>query len=195
MSSPPNLAEILAQISDGICVLKEDTEVSFLNEKASLILEAADVDFHNKIAQALKERAATRFEHFHPSMRRWFEHQTHPNADGGLTLVSREISERRRADERLRSLVEGGKILASSLECEKTFPELAEFIASKLADSCTIYVTEQDGLAEIASANSAFAIDAASELDLNRVVTSGESEMLPAPISRALVPIVAENAV
>jgi len=194
MSALPNLAEILGKIGDGICVLTGDREVSFANESASRILEAAGVDFHHKIALALKERAARRFEHFHPSMKRWFEHQTHPNLDGGLTLVSREISERRRADERLRSLVEGGKILASSLECEKTFAELAEFIASKLAGSCMIFVAEEGEFIEVAAANSALAIDAPSESDLNRVIASGESETRSAPTSRILVPIMAGKA-
>src|SRR5262249_40353003 len=65
-----------------------------------------------------------------------------------------DLSERRRAEARLRSIVEVGRILASSLEYKKTFPELAEFIVSRLANACMIFIREDDQLVRIASAYS-----------------------------------------
>jgi PAS domain S-box-containing protein len=322
MSSSPNLAEILSKIHDGICVLGSDEQVTFVNEKATHILQTADDDFRGKITKAARDRAATRFEHFHASMNQWFEHQAYPNVDGGLTLISRDttsrhriedalraseerfrrvvesriigvvviqdgfiteandvflnmlgytrtdvvthqlnwrqmtpsdcddldaearselhasgmfspyekeflcndgrrvpvlvcgvatqvksdaeetlclvldLSERRRADERLRSILEGGKILASSLECEKMLPELAEFIVSKLADSCVIFIKEDDRLVRVTSAHSIpIKPDEELETRVSRVMESGRGEMMVAPISRAIVPIVAVDEV
>src|SRR5262245_37470356 len=103
MSSSPNLAEILSKINDGICVLSEDRQISFVNEKSSEILSVADEEFHRRIAEALNERLAGRFEHFHASLNRWFEHHTYPNPDGGLTLLSCDVTARRRMEDALRA--------------------------------------------------------------------------------------------
>jgi PAS domain S-box-containing protein len=320
MFSPPNLAEVLGKINDGICVLTWDNRVSFTNEKASQIFEAADETFREKIQQALRDRSTFRFEYFHASLNRWFEHHTYPNTDGGLTVVSCDVtsrhrleealrsseerfrrviesniigvivvengfvteandvfltmlgytrndlvlrhlrwremtppefdaldvkartevestgvfspfekeflrrdgsrvpvlvggvatgahdkvhetlclvldlSERRRAEERMRAIVEAGDILASSLECEKTFPELAEFIVSKNADSCTIFVKEGERLIRMAAAHS-IPIMAYAELEnaLTRVMTTGRPEITTTPVSRIFAPIVAHK--
>ena len=320
MSSSPDLAEILSKINDGICVLSGDRQVSFVNERASEILNAADEVFHRKITDALNEQSARRFEHFHASLNRWFEHHTYPNPDGGLTLLSCDVtprrrmeealraseerfrrviesniigvivvengfiteandvflkmvnytradlvqrqlrwremtppefdapdakarielestgvfspyekeflrkngsripvliggvtiqadvprretlclaldlSGRRRAEERMRCMMEVGKILASSLECEKTFPEAAEFIVSNLADSCVIFIREGDQLIRVAATHSMPLVSEGElQSDLYRVMTTGEPEMTVAPVSRLLVPIIARN--
>src|SRR5215510_10916803 len=103
MSSSPDLAEILGKINDGICVLSRDQRVSFVNEKAAEILNAVDQTFYKKIAEAVEERLTLRFEHFHAPLNRWFEHRTFPNADGGLTLTSRDSTSRHRIEEALRA--------------------------------------------------------------------------------------------
>jgi PAS domain S-box-containing protein len=320
MSSSPNLAEILGKINDGICVLSAESQISFVNDRAAQILEAADPIFRKRIDESLSARVTTRFEHFHNSLNRWFEHRIYPNPDGGLTVISSDItsrhrmeealraseyrfrrlidsniigvivvengfiteandvflrmvqyspddvigrrlrwremtpsefdaddakarveleskgvfspyekqflrkdgthldvliggvampcdasihetlclvldlSERRRAEERVRSVVEGGKILASSLECEKTFPELAEFIVSKLADSCSVFVLENDRCIRIAHVHSVpFQMENEIDSDLNRVMSSGHPEIILHPSSRALIPIAAQN--
>jgi PAS domain S-box-containing protein len=320
MTSPNNLAEILGKINDGICIWSADQQVSFVNERASQILKADDELFQRKIETAMKEGSQTRFEYFHAGVNRWFEHHTYPNADGGLTLISRDItsrhrmeealrvseerfrrliesniigvivmedgclteandvflkmvdstradlvrgqlrwrdmtphefnaldtkaaieleskgvftpyekelvrkggnrlpvlvggvaiqasesrhetlclvldlSERRRIEEGVHSMVECGKILASALECEKTFPELAEFIVSKLADSCLIFAIRDGRLIRLAAAHSTVSV-VESELQpaLNRVRSSGKEEVISTHVSRALVPIIARN--
>src|SRR5215510_2916792 len=103
MSSSPDLAEILGKINDGICVLSRDQRVSFVNEKAAEILNAVDQTFYKKIAEAVEERLTLRFEHFHAPLNRWYEHRTFPNADGGLTLTSRDSTSRHRIEEALRA--------------------------------------------------------------------------------------------
>jgi hypothetical protein len=85
----PNLAEILSKVSDGLSVFDKDLDVTFVNEKAASILDADDEVFRKRLAQALKDHAPIRFDHFHASMSRWFEHQTYPNA---VSRCSRETS-------------------------------------------------------------------------------------------------------
>jgi PAS domain S-box-containing protein len=114
MSSSPNLAEILAKIGDGLCVLDKDRRPTFVNEKASRILETADDIFHNRIYRSLDERATIRFEHFHAGLNRWFEHQTHANEDGGITIFSRDVTSRHRLEEALRASEERFRRLMES---------------------------------------------------------------------------------
>src|SRR5438477_9678783 len=110
----PNLAEILSKISDGLSVFDKDLGLTFVNDKAASILEAADEAFHNRLAQTLKDHAPIRFDHFHASMSRWFEHQTYPNPDGGFTLFSRDITSRRRLEDALRASEERFRRLMDS---------------------------------------------------------------------------------
>src|SRR5947207_9763648 len=110
----PNLADILAKISDGLCVLDQDGRVTFANDKASEILKNADSAFQDRIKQALRDGIPTRFEFFHQSLKRWFEHQTYPHSDAGLTLFSRDITSRRRLEEALRASEERFRRLMDS---------------------------------------------------------------------------------
>src|ERR1051326_2441480 len=112
--APPNLADILAKITDGLYVLDATGQVIFANEKASQILAAAEPEFHDRIARALPEGIISRFESFHHSLKRWFEHQTSPNPDGGLTVFSRDITSRRRLEDALRASEERFRRLMDS---------------------------------------------------------------------------------
>jgi PAS domain S-box-containing protein len=317
----PNLADILAKINDGLSVLDQSGHTTFANDKASQVLQTTEPAFHDGIQQALHDGIPTRFELFHDSLKRWFEHQTYPNSDGGLTVFSRDItsrrrmedalraseerfrrlmdsgiismfvvesgmiteandmflrtvgytrddlvarqlrwreltppeydaldalarreievngvfspyekefirkngsrvsvliggvgthkeppetlclaldlSERKRAEERLLALLECGKILASSLDCEKTFPEVAEFVVSKFADACLIFVNEQGTLVRMAAAHRA-PLTAAINIDgtdIRRVLSNGQTETVGLPISRILVPMIMGNEV
>jgi PAS domain S-box-containing protein len=319
MSSSPNLAEILAKIGDGVCVLDKNRSLTFVNETASSILETVDDGFQNRISQSINERTSRRFEHFHTALNRWFEHQTYPNEDGGITLFSRDITsrhrleealraseerfrrlmesniigvavlegeyvaeandvflamvgytrgelvtrqlhcrqmtpagydsldanarnelsacgvfqpyekeffrkdgsrvpifiggvatgresaetvclaldltERKRAEERMRSIVESSKILASSLEYQTTFIELADFIASNLADSCAIFVLDEGELIRMAAAQGVPVSESDADPDITAVMRTGKSEINLAPASQILVPILACNGV
>src|SRR5207249_9907367 len=121
---------------------------------------------------------------------------THKDPPETLCLAL-DLSERKRAEERMRGLVECGKILASSLDCGKTFPEVAEFIASNVADSCLIFVDEQGSLVRMPAAHRAPIVRDADidPVDIRRVLAHGNIEMSTMPISRALVPLTTRDRV
>ena len=322
MFSPPNLAEILGKVSDGICVFENSREVSFANEKAATLLAAADEDFDRKIKEAFADQLGRRFEHFHAGLNRWFEHQTYPGENSRLTMISRDVtsrhrmeealraseerfrrvidsniigvivvesgfiteandvflrmvghgrdelatrqlhwrgmtpqeydaldakartdlktagvfgpyekeflrkdesrvpvlltgvalhgwpdkpetlclamdlSERRRAEERVRTIVECSKILASSLECEHTLPELAELIVSKFADTCAVFIRDGHQLLRTASASrTPVEHNLQTGSDLERVIANRRSLVTRSPISQVVSPIIARNEV
>jgi signal transduction histidine kinase len=117
--------------------------------------------------------------------------QRHPDVHETVCLAL-DLSERRRSEERTKSIVEAGKILASSLEHEKTFPELAEYIVSKIADSCEIYIREGGELIRVVAIPTG---DTAEDLrsELSRVQVTGKPFVRAAPASRVLVPITARG--
>lgn len=322
MSSSPKLADALSKINDGICVFGSDRQPTFVNEKALQLLETADDEFRAKIKLAFADGSGRRFEYFHAGLDRWFEHQSYPHGDGGLTIISRDItsrhrieaalraneerfrriidsniigvivveagtiteandgflkmvghtrrelvtrqlhwremtppeydvadtksrdelktagvfspyekeffrkdgsrvpillsgvsiegppntpetlclamdlSERRRAEERVRLIVECSKILASSLECDKTLPEVAELVVSKIADACSIFVREDDELTRMASASrTPVKQGIQAEAEIENVMASGTSYAAVSPVSCIVSPIVARNEV
>src|SRR5205085_5347446 len=118
-----------------------------------------------------------------------------PNTPETLCLAM-DLSERRRAEERVRSIVECSKILASSLDCEDTFPQLAQFVVSKLADSCAIFIEEDNRLVPMAAAGKTIIQPTQeTEQDLKTVLSTGNSKIILSPGSCALIPIMARGAV
>jgi PAS domain S-box-containing protein len=322
MSSSLKLADALSKINDGICVFGSDRKPTFVNEKASQLLETADNEFQAKIKLAFTDGSVRRFEHFHTGLDRRFEHQSYLHDDGGLTIISRDItsrhrieaalraneerfrriidsniigvivveagiiteandgflkmvahtrrelvtrqlhwqemtppeydaadakarvelktagvfspyekeffrkdgsrvpilisgvaiegppntpetlclamdlSERRRAEERVRLIVECSKILASSLECDKTLPEVAEFVVSKIANTCSIFVREDDELTKAAAASrTPVGPGIQTDSEIENVMATGTSYIAVSPVSRIVSPIVARSEV
>jgi PAS domain S-box-containing protein len=110
--------------------------------------------------------------------------------------LAMDLSERRRAEERVRTIVECSKILASSLECENTLPELAEFIVSKLADTCAVFIRDTHQLRRMASVSKTpIEHNLQIATDVERVVATGKSLVTRSPISTVVSPIIARNEV
>jgi PAS domain S-box-containing protein len=317
MSNSTNLAEILAHLGDGVTVFDNERQIAFANDKASEILSHTDERFYSLATGAFRDRIPRRFEHFHAALNRWFEHQTYPNADGGMTVLSRDItsrhrieealrasedrfrkliesniigivvadtervteandvflkivgytreelarkqlrrqgltpseyeeldakarrelettgvcapyekelirkdgrrvailtggvligkdppeilglvldlSERKRNEQRVRHIVEGGKILATSLECDKTFAELAEYIVSTSAVCCAVFVKEEERVRRVATAYAPQAGAAEPKFNIESVLATGKSELTYVPTSTVVVPILAHD--
>src|SRR5262245_45187777 len=309
----PNLAEILAHLGDGVTVFDKESQIAFANDKASEILSAPDERFTSLTTGAFRDRIPRRFEHFHSTLNRWFEHQTYPNADGGMTVFSRDITsrhrmedalrasedrfrkliesniigvvvtngafvteandvflrmightreelvkkqlrlqemtakeyrdldtkarheleatgvctpyekelirkdgrsvsilvgavmvrkdpfeelslvidltDRKRSERRIHHMVEGGKILATSLECDRTFTELAEYIVSTSAASCVVFVKDEGGVRRLAAAYAPQSGMVEPNFNIEAVLETGKSQLTVAPVSVVTVPI------
>ncbi|HUH13167.1 MAG TPA: ATP-binding protein [Longimicrobiales bacterium] len=61
------------------------------------------------------------------------------------TVVLRDVTDRRRAEEAQRFLARAGALLASSLDYEATLSSVARLAVSSLADWCVVYIREEGG--------------------------------------------------
>src|SRR5215471_19900095 len=127
---------ILETIADSFFALDSECRFTFVTATAGELLgtpasrliglkftealrELENTEFHGSIVRSLAEQSAQRFDQFHSRQGRWFEYQTYPQSGGGLAVAGRDVTKRRRAEMRLRHLVEATKILSSSLNIEK----------------------------------------------------------------------------
>ena len=86
-------------------------------------------------------------EAYSNSIGRWIEYRAYPTEEG-LSLVFRDIDDRRRHDERLRFLAEASTLLSSSLDYETTLSNIAELAVPALASSCVIDLVGENGQLE-----------------------------------------------
>jgi PAS domain S-box-containing protein len=82
--------------------------------------------------------------------RRWVRAVMYPVKDetgavAEVVLIHQDITERRRAEDAQRFLAEAGEVLASSLAYEETLSAVANLVVPRLADWCSVYVTDAEG--------------------------------------------------
>ena len=68
----------------------------------------------------------------------------------GVGAVLMEITDRKRADDRLRLLAESGELFSSSLDANEIFRRVARVVVPRIADACNIFLTSGDGLQRVA---------------------------------------------
>jgi PAS domain S-box-containing protein len=90
--------------------------------------------------------------------RHWLSSYYPVHTEGGETIgvgaVIMEITDRKRADDRLRLLAEAGELFSSSLDRSEIFARVARVVVPALADSCNIYLARGETLERVAYAHS-----------------------------------------
>ena len=72
----------------------------------------------------------------------------------GVGAVIMEITDRKRADDRLRLLAEAGELFSSSLDREEIFRRIAHVVVPRIADACNIFLADGDRLLRVARVHS-----------------------------------------
>jgi PAS domain S-box-containing protein len=157
-------ATVLEAIADGFVTFDREWRYGYVNRVAADLVGRLPEDLIGRVlwdvhsgnddtplARALREamehgRQASG-EAFSNSIGRWIEYRAYPTEDG-LSLVFRDIDQRRRHDERLRFLAEASTLLSSSLDYETTLSNVAELAVPGIASSCVIDLVGENGQLE-----------------------------------------------
>jgi PAS domain S-box-containing protein len=157
-------ATVLEAIADGFVTFDREWRYGYVNRVAAelvgrqpedligrILWEAHPGHYETPFARILREAMSSGHqasgEAYSNSIGSWIEFRAYPTEDG-LSLVFRDITERRRHDERLRFLAEASTVLASSLDYETTLSNIAELAVPELASSCVIDLVGEGGRLE-----------------------------------------------
>ena len=147
-------AAVLEAIADGFVTFDREWRYGYVNRVAAELVGCVpedligrvlwdvhpgndDTAFAGVLRDAMTSGVQATGEAYSNSIGRWIEYRAYPTEDG-LSLVFRDIDERRRHDERLRFLSEASTLLSSSLDYETTLSNIAELAVPALASSCVI---------------------------------------------------------
>lgn len=147
-------AAVLEAIADGFVTFDREWRYGYVNRVAAELVGCVpedligrvlwdvhpgndDTAFAGVLRDAMTSGVQATGEAYSNSIGRWIEYRAYPTEEG-LSLVFRDIDERRRHDERLRFLSEASTLLSSSLDYETTLSNIAELAVPALASSCVI---------------------------------------------------------
>ncbi len=109
---------VFERISDAFVALDSHWRYTYVNSKAGMLFgrdpesligkqiwtefpEGVGQKFHQAYEKAMREQEPVTLEEFYPPYGKWFENHIYPSADG-VTIYFHDITERRRAEEKLR---------------------------------------------------------------------------------------------
>ncbi|MEW6187021.1 MAG: PocR ligand-binding domain-containing protein [Thermodesulfobacteriota bacterium] len=112
------VTQILERISDGFGSLDREWRYTFVNEKLAQTVgrrredligchiwtefpDAVGTQVHQAYLRAMADQVPIDLEHYYPPFERWFQHRFYPSPDG-LTVFSRDITERKQGEEELK---------------------------------------------------------------------------------------------
>ena len=110
---------VFGSITDGFFAVCKDWRFTFANDEIvrrfgrrregivgghiwELFPDAVGNEAYINLHRAMADRVAVEYEIFYPPLQRWFLDKAFPTSDGGLAVFTRDITERKGADDRLR---------------------------------------------------------------------------------------------
>jgi len=156
------LSAVLEGTTDAFFSVDREWRLTYVNRRAEALVGRAREELvphalwdcfpaaASSEARAALERAMASGEavemEANPVPGRWVEIHAHPSPEG-LAIYFRDVSARRRREERDRLLTAAGAVLAGSLDdAARLAQEIAELAAGPLAEWCTVHVETEQGL-------------------------------------------------
>ena len=153
------LSGILGSITDTFMTFDANWRFIFLNEQVEARLGKSrsellgknvwDVlpdtignEAYRQLHRAMSERVSVEYEVFYPQWQQWFAHRGYPTAEGGLAVYSRDITDRKLAEQtllirhehaRLLSDVSARLVLRSKDQKRETADELLQSVFADMA--------------------------------------------------------------
>jgi PAS domain S-box-containing protein len=214
------LERVLDNLPDAASVFDTDWRWTYVNPGATRILAPLGVNtsevvgrvlwdvvpqlrgtrFEREADRAVRESQVVEFEEYFPMLDAWLENSIVP-LSGAVMVFTRNVTRRKREEEGARLLSDASRVLASTLDYEKTLESVARLAVGELADWCGVDLVESDGRIRqvVVSHKDEAKIKWAKELNkryppdhsgpsgVGQVIRSGEPEMYPEITDEMLV--------
>ena len=158
------LEQVLENLPDSVNVFDSEWRWTYVNPEGARRLKELGIDaenvhgrnlwetlpwlkgtrFESELVRARREGKVVEYEEYSPALDMWLENSLVP-ASGSLLSFSRDITRRKRQDQGAKLLSEASRVLASTLEYEKTLESVARLAVGDLADWCGVDLVDEDG--------------------------------------------------
>ena len=158
------LEQVLENLPDSASVFDSEWRWTFINPAAKRILETLGIDgnrvkgkvlwdvipqlkgtkFETETLRAAQENRVVEYEEYLPDLDAWMENTVVP-ASGLLMTFTRDITRRKREQEGAELLAEASRVLASTLDFEKTLEAVARLAVGDFADWCAVDLVQPGG--------------------------------------------------
>ncbi len=158
------LEQVLENLPDSVNVFDSEWRWTYINPEGARRLRELGIDaanvrgrnlwetlpllkgtrFESELLRARKEGKVFEYEEYAPALDMWLENSLVPTS-GLLLSFSRDITRRKREEQGAKLLSEASRVLASTLEYEKTLESVARLAVGDLADWCGVDLVDEDG--------------------------------------------------
>lgn len=155
---------VLANLPDAANVFDSEWRWTYVNPGASRLLSASGIDasqvigkrvwdvmpqlkgtrFETEALRAVRESTVVDYEEYVPALDAWMENSIVP-LSGVVMAFSRDITRRKREQQGAQLLNDASRVLASTLDYEKTLEAVAKLAVGDLADWCAVDLVEPTG--------------------------------------------------
>jgi PAS domain S-box-containing protein len=158
------LERVLDNLPDAASVFDPEWRWTYVNPSAARILLTLGVDpslaigqvlwdllpalrgsrFETETLRAVRESTVAEYEEYIPALDAWTENSIVP-LTGAVMVFSRDITRRKREEQGTQLLGDASRVLASTLDYEKTLEAVARLAVGGLADWCAVDLADPDG--------------------------------------------------
>jgi PAS domain S-box-containing protein len=158
------LERVLDNLPDAASVFDSEWRWTYVNPSAARILLTLGVDpsqaigqvlwdrlpaitgsrFETEMHRAVRESTVSEYEEYIPALDAWTENSIVP-LTGAVMVFSRDITRKKREQEGAQLLGDASRVLASTLDYEKTLEAVARLAVGGLADWCSVDLADPDG--------------------------------------------------
>ena len=159
-----SLERVLDNLPDAASVFDPEWRWTYVNPSAARILLTLGVDpslaigqvlwdrlpalrgsrFETETLRAVRESTVAEYEEYVPALDAWTENSIVP-LTGAVMVFSRDITRRKREQQGTQLLGDASRVLASTLDYEKTLEAVARLAVGGLADWCAVDLADPDG--------------------------------------------------
>jgi PAS domain S-box-containing protein len=163
-SARVQLESVLENSPDAASVFDSRWRWTYVNPAAKRILTRLGVDaesvvgkvlwdtipgirgsrFEQETQRAQREGRVFEYEEYLPEMDAWMENTIVP-VSGSVMTFTRDVTRRKREEEGAKLLSDASRVLASTLDYERTLEAVARLAVGNLADWCTVDLVDPEG--------------------------------------------------